>query len=520
MTASNAIETAEVPPASATSNATSDEENAKPQGFWTVRFTVGLLLLDTAFSLLFLSPLVPLMDRYEGNSYVHHYTFGGSFHDLLWVSALRITCAVLALLVSFLRGNPRPETPFDLYHPNGTKKTKEELEEEALEQSFGSWFRRYLHRAAFPCELVALLSTLLCVAKCLVRLNLELGVYRDAQPLHPLFWCVVLVSSVCSVLEMTLCDGVCGRLGEWGRAQLQEQDDTGRGSFLRQISSQLSIPLLANDALQEESNDEEDATTNNPTTTVPPEHAPGISDIGGDTDYKAAWTDLVQLCAPDTLLIVMAFVFLLLAATAQICIPKFTGAILDALDEAYNNNNNNSTTITIMNSDNDNDNNIPIQDIPGFLSNVRKLIVASILGGVFSGIRGSIFTVVGGRVNVRLRLRLMEALLCMEQGFFDVTKTGDITSRLSSDTTLVGDQVTLNVNVSRMLFARSHGWRTIANLTLSISSFIRSSCGRWSKLLGSSFSCLSSPGNYPSWHSSVSPSLPFFQNGTVNLCGV
>jgi hypothetical protein len=29
-----------------------------------------------------------------------------------------------------------------------------------------------------------------------------------------------------------------------------------------------------------------------------------------------------------------------------------------------------------------------------------------------------------------------------------VTKTGEITSRLSSDTTLVGDQVTLNVNVS------------------------------------------------------------------------
>jgi len=32
-------------------------------------------------------------------------------------------------------------------------------------------------------------------------------------------------------------------------------------------------------------------------------------------------------------------------------------------------------------------------------------------------------------------------------GFFDTTKTGDITSRLSSDTTLVGDQVTYNVNV-------------------------------------------------------------------------
>lgn len=41
----------------------------------------------------------------------------------------------------------------------------------------------------------------------------------------------------------------------------------------------------------------------------------------------------------------------------------------------------------------------------------------------------------------------MDSLLSQDIGFFDVTKTGEITSRLSSDTTLVGDQVSLNVNV-------------------------------------------------------------------------
>jgi len=50
-------------------------------------------------------------------------------------------------------------------------------------------------------------------------------------------------------------------------------------------------------------------------------------------------------------------------------------------------------------------------------------------------------------VNVRLRVKLMDSLLSQDIGFFDITKTGDITSRLSSDTTLVGDQVALNVNV-------------------------------------------------------------------------
>lgn len=60
---------------------------------------------------------------------------------------------------------------------------------------------------------------------------------------------------------------------------------------------------------------------------------------------------------------------------------------------------------------------------------------------------GSIFTIVGARVNVRVRQRLFESLVRQEIGFFDTTKTGDLTSRLASDCTKVGDQVTVNVNV-------------------------------------------------------------------------
>lgn len=62
-------------------------------------------------------------------------------------------------------------------------------------------------------------------------------------------------------------------------------------------------------------------------------------------------------------------------------------------------------------------------------------------------IRGGIFTVIGARVNVRVRQILFDSLVSQEVGFFDCTKTGDLVSRLSSDCTKVGDQVTLNVNV-------------------------------------------------------------------------
>ncbi|CBJ26708.1 conserved unknown protein [Ectocarpus siliculosus] len=75
------------------------------------------------------------------------------------------------------------------------------------------------------------------------------------------------------------------------------------------------------------------------------------------------------------------------------------------------------------------------------------LVLAAVSCAIFSGIRGCIFSVVGARVNVRVRRRLFESLVRQEIGFFDTTKTGDLTSRLASDCTKVGDQVTLNVNV-------------------------------------------------------------------------
>lgn len=41
----------------------------------------------------------------------------------------------------------------------------------------------------------------------------------------------------------------------------------------------------------------------------------------------------------------------------------------------------------------------------------------------------------------------MDSLLSQDISFFEMTRTGDLTSRLSSDTTLVGSQVTVNVSI-------------------------------------------------------------------------
>mmetsp|Transcript_35132 Transcript_35132/g.38043 ORF Transcript_35132/g.38043 Transcript_35132/m.38043 type:complete len:947 (+) Transcript_35132:88-2928(+) len=429
----------------------------KMEKLWLFRCVLFILFVDILVSTLICSPILPWVRRHEhyndeegdndGDHHHYHYTFSGSLLDLLILSGCRVISALIAFAVSYCRADIRKEYPFDMYLPNGAKKSRDKLEEEALEQSFGTWFYTYVNRSALLLEIFCFITTLLSVGKCLVRLNIEMGLLKDNEPIQPIFWLAFLFAAIVSTVETMYIDSVCINLGKWGSYHYDDNSNTPSSMrLLRSISSHLSLPLLANISLAgEEEINNNDSNENGHNSAGESasnanngdENATGVSDIVGDTDYKASWSDLIKLCSPDAYLLSLAAVFLVAAATFQIYIPKYTGAILDALQQAYSNN-------TI---DHDGDDSENIQDIPGFMTNVRKLIIVSILGGVFSGLRGSLFTVVGGNINVRLRLRLMSSLLTYEQGFFDLTKTGDITSRLSSDTTLVGDQVTLNVNV-------------------------------------------------------------------------
>lgn len=314
-----------------------------------------------------------------------HYTLYGSLSDLFVLAILRLVTASYALLRSYCSDTVPIESPFNLYHPNGDRKTREELDNEALEEPCCPWFRRYVARPAFGCEVICLITGVLSVTKCLSRLNEEIGTLSDSLPCHPIFWSALALAAAFSTIEAACLDSIAALAGECGRSRRRI---LGRASasmtWMRRISSNLSIPLLSADGqeltgdVQHEESDveqgENEASGSN-------EDIRGVSDITGDSNYKAKWSDLLAVCFPDTHLIALAFVFLLLAAMAQIYIPRYTGNILDSLTATYA-------------SEDDNAKHESIWDIPGFVSNVEKLVVASILGGVFSGVRGSIFTVV------------------------------------------------------------------------------------------------------------------------------
>jgi hypothetical protein len=268
-----------------------------------------------------------------------------------------------------------------------------------LEEPFYPWLLRFVFRPSLATEMFVVVTQVLCIAKCLARLNVEIGKCDDAIHYHPVFWLMVLLTAAFSAVESMYLQDVCSVSGQYGHQQ-QGRSRTGRNratfGFFRSFSSQLLAPLLeSGDAAGDVEHDENHAANadgdNTPNTDENDENVRATSDITADTSYKAKWTDLLTMCYQDGLMITAAFVFLLLAAVAQVLIPKYLGNILDALAAAFGNPDDQSH----HHCENG------MWDVPHFMSNVKLLVIASIAAGVFSGLRGSIF------VSVYSRLCLM-----------------------------------------------------------------------------------------------------------------
>ncbi len=76
------------------------------------------------------------------------------------------------------------------------------------------------------------------------------------------------------------------------------------------------------------------------------------------------------------------------------------------------------------------------------------LVVLFAVQAVFSMLRAWLFTVAGERVVARLRGDLYAAILGQEMAFFDLSRTGELTNRLASDTTVLQNTVTVNVSMA------------------------------------------------------------------------
>ena len=75
------------------------------------------------------------------------------------------------------------------------------------------------------------------------------------------------------------------------------------------------------------------------------------------------------------------------------------------------------------------------------------LVVLFAIQSVFAMMRSWLFTVAGERVVARLRTDLYRAILHQDIAFFDASRTGELTNRLASDTTVLQNTVTVNVSM-------------------------------------------------------------------------
>uniref|UniRef100_A0AAX7SQM8 Transporter associated with antigen processing, subunit type a n=1 Tax=Astatotilapia calliptera TaxID=8154 RepID=A0AAX7SQM8_ASTCA len=133
----------------------------------------------------------------------------------------------------------------------------------------------------------------------------------------------------------------------------------------------------------------------------------------------------------DYPLMLGGLVFLSLAVICEMFIPFYTGRVIDILGSNYHEND--------------------------FLSALVFMGLYSLGSSVSAGCRGGLLTCAIHSFTCRIKVMLFEALTKQEIGFFETIKTGEITSRLFKDTTLVGKTVGLNVNVLLRTFLKTMG---------------------------------------------------------------
>ncbi|KAI1709594.1 ABC transporter transmembrane region domain-containing protein [Ditylenchus destructor] len=132
---------------------------------------------------------------------------------------------------------------------------------------------------------------------------------------------------------------------------------------------------------------------------------------------------LLQYCRRDWIWYCSGFIWLFVYSSTRIFVPYYTGQVIASVVSAEG------------------------DKYAALISSVKLMIVISIVSAVAGGLRGGSFEYACARISRTVRFDLFSSLVRQEVAFFDRHKTGEVTSRLTSDTTTMSDTVSLNVNV-------------------------------------------------------------------------
>jgi len=130
---------------------------------------------------------------------------------------------------------------------------------------------------------------------------------------------------------------------------------------------------------------------------------------------------LLALAKPEWRRLAVATVFLVVGGGAGLAYPKFIGVLIDAA-----------------------------VDGGAEAINRTALIMAAIFAvqAVAVALRYYLFTVAGERIVTRLREAVYRSIINQEIAFFDARRTGELTSRLTADATVVQNTVSVNLSMA------------------------------------------------------------------------
>ncbi|XP_053555747.1 ABC-type oligopeptide transporter ABCB9 [Bombina bombina] len=128
---------------------------------------------------------------------------------------------------------------------------------------------------------------------------------------------------------------------------------------------------------------------------------------------------ILSYCKADAGYLTLASVFLLLCSLGESFSPYYSGQVIDGI--------------------------IGKKSLKQFSSAIVTLSAIAVMTAFSAGVRSGLFTFISSRLNIRICNNLFRSLMVQEIGFFDENHTGDIISRLTSDTEVLSGVISENV---------------------------------------------------------------------------
>ncbi|XP_050228812.1 ABC transporter B family member 27 [Mercurialis annua] len=159
------------------------------------------------------------------------------------------------------------------------------------------------------------------------------------------------------------------------------------------------------------------------------DQSPNDLEIGDGVEAaNVGFGRVFSLAKPEAGKLAVGTIALLIASTSSILIPKFGGMIIDIVSRDIGTPEEQSEAMDAVKN------------------TILEIVLIVVTGSVCTALRAWLFTSASERVVARLRKNLFSHLINQEIAFFDVTRTGELLSRLSEDTQVIKNAATTNLS--------------------------------------------------------------------------